>query len=362
MIRVVRAAQVGGAASNIKRLSMWLAAIARGEATFRDFRMAILRRIYLREQQNYNFYIKRYKFLDQRKRSRDVTVVLLAGAHDYAWRVVFRRLYEYSGDVDVIVVNPGGLKGELCMKLSMDYGWSYFESFPNNITSTENFVIKNIVESDKIIKMDDDVLVTKNAFKNILKAYNVLKEEGIELGFMAPVLNVNNVSYYYFLKTLNLIEEYTKLFEKPHIYKHWSRQKIWYDARAAIWIWEHSVPLNTVAEIFEKVNKDAWVPIPVRFSISLILFEKDFILKNAYGLVSPSPRVSFGNLRTERGYERASILPYTDEASFNYYSDVLKRARVLVLDSFAGHLAYGPQKELVKKWFLANEKRLLEDL
>ena len=56
------------------------------------------------------------------------------------------------------------------------------------------------------------------------------------------------------------------------------------------------------------------------------------------------------------------MIPYTDETSFNYYSDVLKRARVLALDSFAGHLAYGPQKEFVKKWFLANEKRLLEDL
>jgi hypothetical protein len=358
----VHAARVGDAVSNVKKLSMWLAAIARGEATFRDFRMAIVRRIYLREQQNYNFYIKKYKFLDQRKHSRDVTVVLLAGAHDYAWRVVFRRLYEYSGDVDVIVINPGGLKGELCMKLSKDYGWSYFESFPNNITAAENFVIKKIVESDKIIKMDDDILVTKNTFKNMLKAYNVLKEEGIELGFLAPVLNVNNVSYYYFLKTLNLIEEYTKLFEKPLIYKHWSKQRIWYDARAAVWIWERSIPLNTVAEIFEKVNKDEWVPIPVRFSIGLILFEKDFIMKNTYGLVSPPPRMAFVHLGNGRGYEKASMMPYTDEASFNYYSDFLKYARILVLDSFAGHLAYGSQKEFVKKWFLANEKRLLEDL
>jgi hypothetical protein len=356
-------ARVGdNAFSGVKKLPTWLAAIAEGKVTFRDFRMNIVRRIYLREQQHYNFYIKKYKFLDERKHSGNVTVVLLAGAHDYAWRVVFRRLYEYSGDLDVIVINPGGLKGELCMKLSKDYGWSYFESFPNNITAAENFVLKNIVVSDKIIKMDDDVLITKNTFKNILRAYNILKEEGIELGFLAPVLNVNNVSYYYFLKTLNLIEEYAKLFEKPHIYKHWSGQKIWYDARAAVWIWEHSIPLNTVAEIFEKVNKDYWVPIPVRFSISLILFEKDFILKNTYGLVSPSPRIAFEDSRNGRSYEKAYMIPYTDEISFNYYSDVLKRARVLILDSFAGHLAYGPQKEFVKKWFLANEKRLLEDL
>jgi len=140
------------------------------------------------------------------------------------------------------------------------------------------------------------------------------------------------------------MEEYTVLFEKPHIFKHWGRQKIWYDADAAIWIWEHSVPLNSVAETFEKVNKNEWVPIPVRFSIGLILFERDFILNSTHGLATPPPRIIVEDFKSEGGYDRAPMIPYTDEASFNYYADTLKRARILVLDSFAGHLAYGPQR------------------
>ena len=350
------------AGSHVKSLLALLAAIAKRRATFRDLRMAVARRVFLREQQHYNFYVKKYKFLDQRKGSKNVTVLVLAGANDYAWRVVFRRLYEYSDNLDVVVVNPGGLNGELCMRFAKDYGWSYFECFPNNITAAENFVLRNVIESDKVIKMDDDILVTKNTFKNLLKVYNAVKEEEIEIGFLAPVLNVNNVSYYFFLKTLGLVEEYSALFEKPHIFKHWSRQKIWYDADAAIWIWERSVPLNTIAEIFEKINKNKWVPIPVRFSIGLILFERDFILSNTYGLVTPSPRITVEDSKSERIATKVSMIPYTDETSFNYYADALKRARILVLDSFAGHLAYGPQKEAIKKWFLANERRLLEDL
>ena len=210
------AAQVESyAGSHVKDLLAWLAAVAERRATFRDLRMAVVRRVFLREQQRYNFYIKKYKFLDQRKGSKNVTVLLLAGAHDYTWRIVFRRLYEYSDDLDVVVVNPGGLNGELCMKFARDYGWSYFECFPNSITAAENFVLKNIIESDKVIKMDDDILITKNTFKNILKAYNAVKEEGIEIGFLAPVLNVNNVSYYFFLKTLGLIEELVHSLRNP---------------------------------------------------------------------------------------------------------------------------------------------------
>jgi len=145
--------------------------------------MAVVRRVFLREQQRYNFYIKKYRFLDQRKGSKNATVLVLAGAHDYAWRVVFRRLYEYSDGLDVVVVNPGGLNGELCMKFARDYGWSYFECYPNNITAAENFVLRNIIESDEVIKIDDDILVAKNTFKNLLKAYNAVREEGVEVGF-----------------------------------------------------------------------------------------------------------------------------------------------------------------------------------
>jgi len=56
---MVHAVQVGDdAVPNAKKLTTWLAAVVKGKVTFRDFRMAIERRIYLREQQNYNFYIK----------------------------------------------------------------------------------------------------------------------------------------------------------------------------------------------------------------------------------------------------------------------------------------------------------------
>lgn len=57
------------------------------------------------------------------------------------------------------------------------------------------------------------MFLTKFTIKNMIRAYSRLKEEGVDIGFVAPVLNVNNVSFYHFLKTLDLIEEYSKIFE-----------------------------------------------------------------------------------------------------------------------------------------------------
>jgi hypothetical protein len=52
----------------------------------------------------------------------------------------------------------------------------------------------------------------------MLQAFQKLKDNGVDIGFVAPVLNVNTVSYYYFLKTLNLLDEYKRLFEEPVVF------------------------------------------------------------------------------------------------------------------------------------------------
>lgn len=56
------------------------------------------------------------------------------------------------------------------------------------------------------------------------------------------------------------------------------------------------------------------------------------------------------------------MLPLGDEASINYYANNDMRGRFLILDSFAGHLCYGPQAEAMLKWFEKNKKILLEDV
>jgi hypothetical protein len=290
------------------------------------------------------------------------TIYVLLGLYSELWDVVLERLYHYNVEFDVVLVNPGGFHGDKAINLAKSYGFSYVELQPNNIECAQNYVINNVIESHLVIKMDDDVFLTKYTIRNLIRAYKRVKEEGIDIGFLAPVLNVNNVSYVAFLKTLNLIDEYTRLFERPIFARHWRKQKIWYDPNAAEWIWEKSLPLNHIAEIFANMNAELYELIPVRFSINCIIFERTFLLKH-YGFSSAGPRI-FARVSNRIRSIPISIgtIVSDDEDSINFYADNGMRARILALDSFAGHLAYFPQREHMLKWFLENKNKLLEDL
>jgi hypothetical protein len=109
-------------------------------------------------------------------------------------------------------------------------------------------------------------------------------------------------------------------------------------------------------------NNELYEYIPVRFSISCILFERAFLLRH-YGFSSPGPRVSIniqGKIRNTPLIWGSVI--QVDGDSINFYVDNEKHARILALDSFAGHLSYYPQQEVMLRWYLNNKHRLLEDL
>jgi hypothetical protein len=342
-------------------LKDWLKAITTGEATLRDFLMIVTRYMFVKAQSKYNFYIKKEYFINNMKKS-EATIMVLIGKYAGVWEVSLKRIHEYSGKLDVVLINAGGFNRELSIKLSRDYGFSYFESYPNNIVASQNYFIAKYLGSEVIIKMDDDVFVTKNTFKNLLRAYHRLKSEGLDIGFIAPVLNVNNYSYYHFLKTLGLLEEYEKIFGKPLIFEGHAKRNIWQNPDVAKYIWEKSLPLNHVAQIFEDKNKDSIEIIPTRFSIGCILFEKSFLMR-FYGYLTPRPRFK---LDTSKAFDSSQItkllLPYGDEESINFFADTTMHGRFLVLDSFAGHLSYRPQSKYMLDWFRNNKERLLEDL
>jgi len=342
-------------------LKLLLKGLIKGELTVFDFMVKVIH-AFTAVQRYYNFHaVKvRKKYLDLK--GTKATIYVLLGKYHELWDVVLERLYYYNEGFDVILVNPGGFQSDKALALSKNYKFSYIEFIPNNIEAAQNYVIYHVIDSPIVIKLDDDVFLTKFTIKNMIRTYLRLKEEGLDIGFIAPVLNVNNVSFYYFLKTLGLLEEYSKIFEKPIFAKHWTNQRIWYDPEVAKWIWERSIPLNEIAKIFAEKNKGLYEYIPVRFSISCILFERTFLLRH-YGFSSPGPRVSINIQGKVRNMPLIwGTVIQGDEDSINFYADNEKYARILALDSFAGHLSYYPQQEVMLKWYRNNKHRLLEDL
>jgi len=290
--------------------------------------------------------------------SAPITIYLLLGLYHQVWDVVFERLYHYHEGYPVVVLNPGALHSEKAYHLARSYGFSYVEMVPNNIEAAQNYLIQYIIDSPLVIKIDDDVFTSKNTIKNISKIYKQAKEEGVDVGFVTPVVNVNNVTYYHFLKTLNLLDEYTRHFEKPHLARDAKRQRIWYDPIVARWIWERSLPLNDISERFERANGNTYDLLPVRVSINCILFEKRLLIENL-GFSSRGPILPGGFTVVP---VRKGPLAITDEESINFYADVHKYGRIVALNTIVGHLAYNPQREAMLKWFSENRNRLLEDV
>ncbi len=333
--------------------------------TFKDVFVESLRRYYLKTQKKYNFFIHKKYFLDNRKSSK-TSILVLMGKYDFLWEVTLRRIYEYGEKYNVILVNPGGLNGTKSKLLAKNYDWSYFESYPASLESAENYVISNIIESPFIIKIDDDIFITPDTFRKLEDGYIKLKKKDFDISFVAPLINVNTIGYYYFLKTTNLINEFSKIFEYPNIFRNWKRQKIWYDGNAAKWIWEHSLPLNELGNEIAIMNNGLFEPIPTRFSIGLILFEKSFFNKTN-GFISNLPRGMnklFKNIdnNTSGIYVNIPLLPDIDESSINFYSDWAHYGKFMILDSFAGHFSYYPQTNIMKKWYENNKSSLIKDL
>jgi hypothetical protein len=342
-------------------LTNWIKSLIKREATLRDFEMMIIRNIFIKAQRSYNFYVKKEYFIDNMRGSNAIIMVLI-GKYPDLWSVSLRRIYEYSRGLDVVLVNAGGFHRELAINVARDYGFSYFESYPNNYVAAQNYFLARYARSNLVIKIDDDVFVTKNTFRNMLQAFQKLKDNGVDIGFVAPVLNVNTVSYYYFLKTLNLLEEYKRLFEEPIVFREPTKQKIWRDPATAKYVWEKSLPLNQVAQLFEEKNRESIEVIPTRFSIGCILFERDFLL-SFNGYLTPRPKFKHGANRDANSlYLTRLFIPYGDEDSINFYADTTLHGRFLILDSFAGHLSYYPQAEYMLDWFRKNRNKLLEDL
>ncbi len=351
---------------NLKIHKDWTLKLLKREITFHDYLMFIIRRVYVRMQMKYNTHLKKVVVVD-RSNGRDVGLVLLTGLYPATWDVVFRRVYEYADGVDVVVLNAGGFNRERAMELAKEYGFSYVEGYPNNYTALQNYYLMN-TSAKIIIKMDDDVFLTKYTIGNLLETYRKLREEGYDVGFVAPVLNVNNVTYYHFLKTLGLVEEYERLFEKPIYIRNWTKQRVWYDPEVAKWLWENSLPLNEVAEVFQQKNRDKIDTIPVRFSIQLILYETSF-LKQLGGLSSPGPKFVDTQRNTDRMFKAMPqsrvprlVIPLGDEESINFFADIYMAGRFVSLSSFAGHLAYFPQSTYMIEWFIRNKEKFLTDI
>lgn len=300
-----------------------------------DFAWILSKAIHDRIQQQINFSDKIVIF-DDRFNSASKLVVLLAGKKKYLWDLVFKRLNEFlEYNAHVVVVNPGGLNSEDLRRISKNYGWSYLETKSRRLATGINMAIDYYKDSiEWIYKMDDDVFITQRIFEKLLKAYQMAKESSPYYPAVAlPVFNVNEATYLYFIRTLGIEQEFKKRFNAE---LKFGNHLVWKNPEVAVWLWEHSLPIDHVADIF---NRNAPFDIcNMRISIGLMLIHLETWL-NMQGFES----CTSGSIGSD------------EEGLANYISNNML-GWVIATNAFAGHFSYYSQEDTMKKFFEKRKK------
>lgn len=287
---------------------------------------------------NSNFRDK-FQYTDRSNNSATLAVIL-AGKKSFLWKYVFPRVYaDLNRKIDVIIANPGDLNAGEMRKIAREYGFSYLATNSRKIAPAVNLAIRQCSNAKWIYKLDDDVFINRGFFANLKETHErVKKEEIYEPGMTVPLLNINNFSYVYFLKTLDLIQEYVSKF--GNIKLNGVNSEFYRNGEAAAYIWSKSLPLGKIGEIFAQKNKKKFVVCPFRFSISAILFERD-LWEQMRGFKASAP----GTLGA-------------DEESINNAVIVKEPVSQIIvsLDNFAGHFGYFTHMKDMMAFFHKNER------
>ncbi|HWP20811.1 MAG TPA: hypothetical protein VNO84_16900 [Burkholderiaceae bacterium] len=215
----------------------------------------------------------RYRFIDRRAH-KDGLIVVLAGYKSFLWPTTLERIYSSQhDDCDVCVVSPG-LYSEELKSICEKNNWSYLSVQRNSPGVALNQAVSLHPGADYIFKLDEDIVISPGFFSAMRIGYQrVLERSMLEPGFCAPVLNINGITYYTFLRTLGLEEEYKSMFGP--LVMRCQDVPVHNNPEAAWWIWSKTLPFREIADRFSN-GPERFSICSTRFSIGAILFRRQF--------------------------------------------------------------------------------------
>jgi hypothetical protein len=276
-----------------------------------------------------------YKFYNRKKNS-NILCLILAGYKEFAWDKVFSRIIKYiPQDIDICVASSGIYSkrlDELCRKNN----WSYLSLKDNCVTLTQNVAIHLHEKAEFILKIDEDVFITKHFFDNMVHTYSdVILNGRYDVGFVAPLIPVNGYGYVRVLEKLGLVKEYEKRFEKV---KYIARRDkmIENNPEVAKFFWGKGKLVMGIDDMDEKFAKNPYEyhACPIRLSIGAILLPRKTWKDMGYFTVEDWSCVGL------------------DEKQLNKYCIIESKSMIVSENVVVGHLSFGNQNEEMKKYFL----------
>lgn len=143
---------------------------------------------------------------------------VLAGYKPYLWEDVFSRIKKFQiNDMDVCIASSGLYSEELSL-ICKKNNWVYLSTSLNNVCAVLNVVMNEFNSAEYVFKLDEDIFIPKDYFKDMLYAYNEIEsKEPVEIGYICPFLPLGFYGMHEFLLLTNSLEEYEKKFGRHKI-------------------------------------------------------------------------------------------------------------------------------------------------
>ena len=295
----------------------------------------------------YKTYVKhtrltsKYKIFVNIKNSENL-VVVLAGYKAFLWDEVFYRLNKFlpqDNKFEVCIVSSGVYSDEL-KRIAEKYNWVYMSVKRNNVCLAQNTAINAFPAAKYIYKIDEDMFLTKGFFEELKNTYLQVNEKThYTCGFVAPLIPINGVGHVEILKKYNKIKDFENRFHEKVKYSASPSREIVKNPEVAEYFWGKDSQLPSIDEMNKdfKANEVAFKISPNLFSIGAILFRRDFWQKMNMFPVSL--------VGTDMGL---------DEYRMNAQAFCDFNSVVIAMRSVVGHFSYGPQTQVMKKYYTDN--------
>lgn len=269
---------------------------------------------------------------------------ILAGYKPELWENVFGRICrEHMDDFDICIISSGIYSRRL-KNIAYRNGWSYIYSKQNRISNIQNKVISSFPKAKTIWKLDEDMFICKNYFK-IMKDTKIKAEKELDydIGFLGPLIPVNNYGYIRFLKHCNKLQDYERRFGIAKVGFHEKRAiNLHSFFEANKYLWEITGNLDIKAQDFNQ-GELRYSICAGRFSIGAIMFERE-LWENMGG---------FGRDRYP--------CDGRDEEGIASYCVLHSKAMVVAEDALVGHYCFGGFYTEMKKFMEESKIRFLDE-
>lgn len=285
---------------------------------------------------NHKYFNSKYTF-ENRAKNEDTLCYILAGYKEFTWDILFERIKKFAPkNIDICILSSGVYSDKLS-KIARDNNWSYLSINRNCVTLAQNILLKLFDKAENIYKLDEDIFITKDFFKQLKYTYEEVNKKDYNVGFVAPLIPINGYGHAKILEKLDLVDTYEKKFEKVK-YAAGRERMIESSPEVARFMWGEGEYIPQIDELSHKLNKMpfSYSACGIRFSIGAIYFKRQLWESMRYFKVDKGPCMGL------------------DETQICSYCICDSKAMIISENVCVGHLSFGTQNKPMEEYFKNN--------